>query len=123
MAYTETSEYEYITGDQLEDYACKTYANLIPSYSEAQVVAKISMAERIINSIEGKSFSGTIPDRIITATTLLAERMMILQMIKDGHTIEIKKSVEEFMDYIIKTILKKNSNFTIQSFEMYPDYT
>lgn len=51
MVYTETSTYGYITGDELEAYAIRTYVSVDARYTEAVVMGKVSHAERIIRSL------------------------------------------------------------------------
>ena len=50
MAYTETSTYEYCTGDELEAYAVRDYGTIDARYTEAVVMAKVSQAEYLVRS-------------------------------------------------------------------------
>jgi len=51
MAYTETSTYGYITGDELEAYHVLTYVNVDARYTEAVVMAKVTQAELYVRGI------------------------------------------------------------------------
>ena len=112
MAYSETSVYEYITGDELEAFAVQTYLSVDARYTEAVVMAKVSVAERIINEICRKSFTSPIPDGVVAATILIAERLMFNQMVKDGKAMEGSEKVKEFIDQVIEIALKNNKTTT-----------
>jgi hypothetical protein len=85
MAYTATSTYEYITGDELEAFARKDYSAIdSTNYTEANVMAQVTAAEEIVNSICGQSFTGTIPDGVKVATKLIARQLMLNVLYEDG---------------------------------------
>jgi len=87
------STYEYITVATLEAYESTNYGNIDSTlYSDANVEAKISLAERVVNGLVGTSYTGTIPDRIVAATTIIAAQLMRQSLINNNYL--EKSSVE-----------------------------
>ena len=80
------SEYGYITVANLEAYESTNYGNIDSTlYADANVEAKITIAERIVNGLVGTSYTGTIPDRIISATTIIAAQLMRTSLINNNY--------------------------------------
>jgi hypothetical protein len=80
------STYGYITVANLEAYESTDYGNISTTlYSDANVEAKITIAERIVNGLIGTTYTGTIPDRIVAATTIIAAQLMRNTLIRNGH--------------------------------------
>ena len=77
------SVYGYITVAQLEAFAAIDYGSRC-NYTDAQVEAIISQSEREINTKVGSTFTGTIPDAIISLTIELSYRRMYNRMVWDG---------------------------------------
>jgi len=90
-----TSVYQYITVANLEAFAMDDFsAYNSTTFSDANIEAVITQAERQINNFCGQSFTGTIPDGIIAATLELAYRMLLKRLIKDGYLDITKVHVE-----------------------------
>jgi hypothetical protein len=82
------SEYEYITITDLENYFGKDLGNLY-LYSDSNLDAIITQAERLVNSIVGTTFtSEIIDDAIISATLEISSNLINNKMISDA---KIKK--------------------------------
>lgn len=79
-AYTEKSTYEYITGDELEEYAIRTYDAVDARYTEAVVMAKVSHAERIVRSLTHTTAS---TDGIKSLVLELSKYLWELQIFED----------------------------------------
>ena len=100
------SEYGYITVANLESYMAIDFETTDASYTDSVVEMRISMAERTINSLCHQSFSGTIPDAVVSATTIMAERFM-LSLMKQDHPQSFKEQVDkDFFDQVINMILE-----------------
>lgn len=70
------SKYGYITISDLENHMAINFETRDSSLTDTVIEQRISTAERIVNSIAGKSFSGTIPDNIVSATIIISERLV-----------------------------------------------
>ena len=80
------STYGYITVANLEAYESVDYGNIDSTlYSDANIEAKITIAERIVNGLIGTTYTGTIPDRIVAATTIISAQLMRNVLIRNGH--------------------------------------
>jgi len=80
MAYTEVSVYAYITGDELEAYTGIDYSANNAIYTEAIVMAKVTIAERMVNAYLGVSTAQTKTDGIKVATIIVAAHLMATDM-------------------------------------------
>ena len=80
MAYSEVSVYQYITGDDLEAYTGIDYSANNGIYTEAVVMAKVTIAERMINAYLGVSTAQTKTDGVIVAATIVAAHLMAVDM-------------------------------------------
>lgn len=78
------STYGYITVAELELYMSIDFGALTKTYSDAQVEAWITQAERMINAHTQTTFTGTIPDGVIYITTDISYKIAINHMIDDG---------------------------------------
>jgi len=99
------SEYSYITVANLESYMAIDFENTDASYVDSVVEMRISIAERTINSLCHQSFSGTIPDAVVVATTIMAQRLMIELIRKDHPEFDYKLPDKNFFDQIIDVVL------------------
>ena len=107
MVYTEVSVYGYITGDNLEAYTGIDYSANNAVYTEAVVMAKVTIAERMIHGYLGVSAAQTTTDGIISATTVIAAHLMSLSMqihatnnpISDTYIISIRNTLRMFLGY------------------------
>ena len=105
--YSEVSEYEYITGDELEAYHIHDYSAVDATYTEAVVMAQVSQAEKWVNEYCGQSFTGTIPDGVDFATLEMARHNMEKIMIADGYLKELTRSLSDVIT-ICKAPLARN---------------
>ena len=95
MAYTEVSDYGYITGDELEAYHVLTYANVDARYTEAVVMAKVSQTERIIRSVTNTTSS---TDGIKSLVLEFSKYLMAVQIVEDHPDTEIVAPDTKMMD-------------------------
>lgn len=121
MAYTETSTYGYITGDELEAFTSVDYSTLNATvFSEANVMAKVSIAERMVHAYLGVSSAQTATDGIKTAVMLISARILNDSMIKSGNL--TAENQEQPFSIYIDTIMEKwltgDSGVTIDSIPM-----
>lgn len=98
MAYAEVSVYQYITGDDLENYTGIDYDANNAIYTEAVVMAKVTVAERMVNAYLGVSSAQTKTDGVKVATIIIAAHLLAISMqyqatnnpITDKYIINIK---------------------------------
>ena len=84
------SAYGYTDIAGLELYSSEDYGLIDSVYlTDPYVDAKITSAERKINTFIGTSFSGTIPDGIIDSTNVIAHRIILKWM--NRHKFELSK--------------------------------
>ena len=104
------STYGYITLANLESYTGLDYSAIdATKYSDANVEYKISTAERIINGIVGTVYTGTIPDRIVSATLIISDQLMRIRITQDGYIDPRKPDDPETVKYegtILKDLLR-----------------
>lgn len=118
MVYTEVSVYGYITGDNLEAYTGIDYSANSAIYTEAVVMAKVTIAERMVNAYLGVSTGQTITDGVITSTIMITAHLMSMDMqiqatnnpISDTYIINTINILKEFLgesskkrDFALKT--------------------
>lgn len=103
------SLYGYITIAQLQLYSTYDYSTIRAAYTDTVVESWITQAERIVNKIKGQTFTGTIPDDVIMATTEAAARIANNQMALDK--VEGFERVELIDDDLIFMATPKDSNF------------
>ena len=106
MAYTEKSTYEYITGDELEDYHILTYVSVDARYTEAAVMAKVSHAERIIRSITNQTSSS---DGIKSLVLEFSKYLMATQIVEDHPDTEIAPPDTKMMDQLFSLLVPGES--------------
>lgn len=70
-------------------------------------MAQVSQAERWVNEYCGQSFTGTIPDGVVSATLEMARYFMNIQMLNDGHIKEFTVQLNTIIT-LCKTYLDKN---------------
>ena len=100
------STYGYITVANLEAYESTNYGNIDSTlYSDANVEAKITIAERIVNGLVGTTYTGTIPDRIVAATTIIAAQLMRNSLIQNGYDVDNKQTRLDSETEILKGLL------------------
>jgi len=100
------SDYDYITVALLEAYTGINYETTSATYTDAFVLAQISIAERVVRSIAVDPPT-TATDEIYAATMILSERFMRNVMIIDGFAEEIPQSIKAFLDDLVNLILAK----------------
>lgn len=116
------SEYGYITVALLEAYTGINYETTSAVYTDAFVLANISIAERIVRSMSVDP-PATATDEIYAATMILSERFMRNVMLTDGFGAEMSQDIKNFMDVLISTILSKQKGM-VDSFPVgRGDYT
>ena len=98
------SEYGYITVANLEAYTGINYETTSATYTDAFVLAQISIAERVVNAI--CIVAPGVTDASFAATMILSERFMRNVMFIDGFAKQAEQSVKVFFDYLIDLILK-----------------
>lgn len=75
---------------------------------------QVSQAERWVNEYCGQSFTGTIPDGVVSATLEMARYFMNIQLLNDGHIEEFKVQLNTIIT-LCKTYLVRH--------KVTPDYT
>lgn len=112
------SEYGYITVANLESFMACTFDAIDAGYTDSVVEMRISMAERFVNSICHQSFSGTIPDAVVMATTIMAERLM-LSLMKSDHPESFNEQPDkDFFDQLINLALEDEKYSPVSSIPM-----
>ena len=107
MVYAATSEYGYITGDELEAFSGIDYSANNAVYTEAVVMAKVTIAEKMINGHLGVTGAQTITDGIEAATIMIAAHLMAISMevhatnspVSDRQIIDIRTILSMFLGY------------------------
>jgi hypothetical protein len=87
------STYEYTDVAGLEAFMQTDLETLDARYTNANVEAVITQAERWVNSYCKQSFTGTIPDGVVFATLEMARYLMCRQMVEDDNLEEIPYSL------------------------------
>ncbi len=95
------SDYEYITVANLEAYHGDINYDTQFGLDDGVVEANISLAERNVNKIKKTSYSGTIPDFAISATLLMAKRLMNNLIIEFGFGSEGEQPVKVIDDVVL----------------------
>ena len=108
MAYTETSVYGYITGDELELFSGIDYSTTNATrFSEANVMARVTAAERMVHGYLGVSSALTVTDGIKTSVTVIAAKLMQMALIEYGIAIE----EDDLLDLVKMSTLTILRNF------------
>lgn len=108
------SVYGYITVANLEAYSGIDYSATAGAFTDAIIEACITQAERMINTKCGSTFTGTIPDAIIAATTEIAYRLMYNRMVwlgimdRENPKKEIMPIWGDDIESIIEPYMSKN---------------
>ena len=121
MAYTETSTYGYITGDQLEDFTSVDYSVVdATAFAEAKVMGKVSIAETMVHAFLGVSSAQTATDGIKTAVMLISARILNDSMIKFGYlTAENEEQpFNVYIDSIMEKWLTGDTDLMVDSIPM-----
>lgn len=100
------SDYGYITVALLEAYTGIDYETTFATYTDAYVLAQISIAERIVRSMAIDP-PAAATDEIYAATMILSERFMRNCMITDGFAEAMPQDIKSFLDKLVDLILKK----------------
>jgi len=96
------SVYGYITLANLEAKSKIDYSTVdATAFTDANVEATITLAERMINTYLGVSTGQTVTDSIITATTLIAERMAWDEMATLGYQEEDAVKFNVYTDAVL----------------------
>jgi hypothetical protein len=106
------SLYGYITIANLELYAAQDYSALAPAYTDSQVDAIISHAERLINAYTMTVYTSPITDAVFLATCELAYRIMYNRMIDDGAIVVESRSQMSSQQFEGRNI-KRGEKYTI----------
>ena len=113
------SVYGYITLANLEDKSGQDYSVVdSTAFTDAKVEAVITIAERMVNAYLGVSTGQTKTDGIITATVLIAERMMYDNMVALGYEKADAVKVNIYIDSIMEKWLKGDQDTIIDSIPM-----
>jgi len=113
------SVYGYITLANLESKSSLDYSVIdSTNFTDANVEAVITLAERMVNAHLGVSTGQTKTDGIITATTLIAERMMLDNMVELGHRDERLPRFDQYVDSIMAKYLKSDDDTQVVSVPM-----
>ncbi len=114
-----TTAYGIIDIAVLEAYTCKDYSSYVDSdnnrlYSDTNIEAWISMAERLIVSYCKKTYTNTTaPNDVIFAVTYMAGIFANNQLIKDGLT--RGEIIEPLLPFMITNMLDQLLSAQIQS--------
>jgi len=111
MVFTEVSAYGYITGDELEDYTGIDYSAIhATKFSEALVMGKVTIAEKMINAYLGVDGAQTITDGIEACTLIISAKILHQNLIgigfhnKEEHNLElIDMSIPAILRMFLKT--------------------
>ena len=115
MVYTAKSDYEYITGVELEDLHVYTYLTISAAFTEAAVMQQVSQAERWVNEYCGQSFTaGAAPDGVKAATLEMARHFMNQQLLNGKYIEEYKAPIAQ-IEALCKVYLVRN--------KVTPDYS
>jgi len=106
--------YNYITVSDLEDFTGTDYSAVDSDYTDTVIGAKISNAERIVNSICRDDFSGTIPDGVKAATIQIAANLMHNQLVNDGYAENRIKAFDKSIEAILEDS-KASNNISVDS--------
>ena len=112
MVYTEVSVYTYCTGDELEAYTSIDYSAISATrYSEALVMAKVTLAERMVNGYLGVTTGQTVTDGIKMATITIAAKLLRISTSYLGYHDETPELalVEMSIYSILRTFLGESS--------------
>ena len=102
------SDYQYVTGDELEDFAIVDYSVFAAIYTEAAVMGQVDEAEHWVNEYCKKTFTaGAAPSGVKSATLHMARYYMNVQLLANGHIDEMPTSLEAVI-IICKDALKNN---------------
>ena len=97
------SVYGYATVAQIEARSGMDYS-AIGLTDATHVESCISQAERLLNTLTGSSFTGTIPDGIVYCTIEIAVKKLWNLLIENGY--ETGDKWEDFLDDEIKGIIE-----------------
>jgi len=91
-----TSEYSYATTANVEDFTGIDYSAIhATKFTDVKIEAKITIAEKMVNSYLGVDGAQTITDGIEACTIIIAAKILHLNLIelgfhnKDEHTLEL----------------------------------
>ncbi len=113
------SEYGYLTLENLENFTGIDYSAVnATAYTDARVEANITVAERMINAYLGVSTGQTKSDGIVTATTLIAQRILHDNMVELGYATEESVKFNVYIDSIMAMWLKGDEETQIISIPM-----
>jgi len=108
MVYTAKSDYEYITGVELEDLHIYTYLTVSAVFTEAAVMQQVSQAERWVNEYCGQSFTaGAAPDGVKAATLEMARHFMNQQLLNGKYIDEYNVPIAQ-IEALCRVYLVRN---------------
>ncbi len=113
------SEYGYLTLENLENFTGTDYSAVdATAYTDARVEANITLAERMVNAYLGVSTGQTKSDGIVTATTLISQRILHDNMVELGYATKESVKFNIYIDSIMATWLKGDAETQITSIPM-----
>jgi hypothetical protein len=71
------SEYGYLTVSDLESHMAMDFETSDSALTDDVIEARISAAERIVNSVAGETYGASPPDAIVAAATVVSERLVV----------------------------------------------
>lgn len=106
------SVYQYISVQDLEDYTVKDYSTVDSKYINSVIETWITQAERLVNSTTHQSYVAPIPDHIVSATLLIAQKVANNRLIDDNHLTDMVKVPLLDADINILLGVAVQNNFT-----------
>jgi len=120
------SAYGYTDVAGLELFSSEDYGLIDPTYlTDPHVDAKITSAERKINTYTGTSFSGTIPDGIIDTTNVIAHRMILKWLSRHKFELskeQLKEAAKPLLSDDVTLILNKYKQTEISPISLHRMY-
>ena len=113
------SVYGYVSLANLENFTGIDYSAVdAVAYTDARVEANITLAERMVNAYLGVSTGQTKSDGIVTATTLISQRILHDNMVELGYATEEPVKFNVYIDSIMAMWLKGDAETQITSIPM-----
>ena len=99
------SIYEYAALADVEAYTGLDYSVINAQFTQVNVDAKISIAERMVNGYLGKDGAQTITDGIKAATIMIAAKILHLNLADLGFHGD-EEHTQEIVDMSVQSILR-----------------
>jgi len=113
-----TSTYQYLTTANLEAFSGLDYSGVNAKYTDILIEAQITLAEEIINSITGTTFTGAVTDGVRGACKLLASRLMNNLIIVDGYGNDGESIMVNIIDDLVIKLISMNESSGISILPM-----